>query len=52
MADTISRTFVFVLLVNYLVMFGMLMHWMVRTWLPKPAKTSATKRSHDIAHPR
>jgi len=52
MADAISRTFVIVFLLDYLVMFGILVHWTVRTWLPKPAKTSDSQRSHRIAEPR
>ena len=44
MADTISRTFVIFFLLDYLVMFGVLVHWMVRTWLPKPSKTSHPQR--------
>ena len=51
MADTISKTFVMVLLLDYLVMFGILVHWTVRTWLPKPSKTSASQSSHGIAQP-
>jgi hypothetical protein len=46
MADTISRTFVIFFLLDYVVLFGLLVHWMVRTWLPKPGKTSGAQRSH------
>jgi hypothetical protein len=46
MADTISRTFVIFFLLDYVVLFGLLVHWMVRTWLPKPGKTSDAQRSH------
>ena len=44
MADTISRAFVFFFLLDYTLMFGVLVHWMVRTWLPKPSEASDPQR--------
>jgi hypothetical protein len=49
MADTISRTFVIVFLLGYVVLFGILMHRMVRTRLPKPGKTADPQRSHGVS---
>jgi hypothetical protein len=49
MADTICRTFLIVVLLDYLVLLGLLVHWTVRTWLPKPGKTSDAQRSHGIS---
>jgi hypothetical protein len=49
MADTISRTFVIVFLLGYVVLFGILVHWTIRIWLPKPGKTSDLQGSHRIS---
>ena len=51
MVDTISRVFVITVLLDYVVIFGILVYWTVRTWLPKPGKTSDPQRSHGIAQP-
>jgi len=51
MEDTISETFVTVLLLDYLVMLCILVHWMVRTWRPKSSKTSDSQSSHSMAQP-
>ena len=51
MADAISKTFVIVLLLDYVVMFGLLLHWTVRTWLAKPSKALDTQSSHGVAQP-
>jgi hypothetical protein len=48
MADAISKTFVVVFLLDYLLMFGILISWAIRTWLPKAGKTSDSQRSHGI----
>jgi hypothetical protein len=49
MADTISRTFVIVVLLDYVVILGILVRWMVRTWLPERGKTSDPRHPHGIA---
>jgi hypothetical protein len=49
MAEMISRTFVIVVLLNYVVLLGILVHWTVRTWLPKPGKTVDPQRSHGVS---
>jgi hypothetical protein len=51
MAETISKTFVIAFLLDYLLIFGVLLHWTIRTWVPKASKRSDPKRSHDIAQP-
>jgi hypothetical protein len=51
MAETISKTFVIAFLLDYLLIFGILVHWTIRTWVPKASKRSDPKRSHDIASP-
>jgi hypothetical protein len=50
MRDIIGQTFVIFLFANYLVVLGVLVVWMVRTWFPGSGKRSGTERSHATAH--
>ena len=51
MRDTISKIFVITFFLNYLVMFGVLVRWMIRTWLPRSGKKSDAERFHGVARP-
>jgi len=50
MRDVIGQTFVILLFANYVVVLGLLVVWMVRTWFPGFGKHSSTERSHGTAH--
>jgi hypothetical protein len=50
MRDVIGQTFVILLFANYVVVLGLLVVWMVRTWFPGFGKRSSTERSHGTAH--
>jgi len=51
MRDTICTTFVIVVFLDYLVMFGLLIHWMIQTWLPRSGRRPGSQRSHGIPNP-